>query len=431
MNNKINYNNNKKWAGRAIFHVDINSFYSSCEEIRDPSLKGQNHAVIMTHQENNNITKGVVATCSYEAKKRGVQSAMSLSKALELCPNLILLKVDKPYYNTISQKVMKILEKYGDTLEQASIDEAYLDCTNKISTLNTKVNAYAKLIKNTIKENCDGLLTSIGVATTKSVAKIASDYQKPNGLVIIHNDELKNFLDELEVERISGIGAKTQKILKEEMKINTIGQLAKADVQTLIERFGRRTGTWMWQVSNGEYHDPVVPRGDHISLSAETTLETFSRNRFEMKNFLKELVDKLYERVTNNGYQFRTVGIKLVRTNFSIETREQITEYELPQSLDDPTYEKLERDPRASKFLEKHGELYQVELDALPALVPDQFRQMLTDSVDQFYDDKIWRKTMKEIYEEYTQDRLNDELKSLMVYWDEMYSDPDPDHYKK
>ena len=106
------------------------------------------------------------------------------------------------------------------------------------------------------------------------------------------------------------------------MKINTIGQLAKTDVQTLIGRFGRKTGTWMWQVSNGEYKDPVVPRGDHVSLSAESTLEIFSRNRYELKNFLKELVDKLYERVTNNGYQFRTVGIKLVRTDFSIETRE-------------------------------------------------------------------------------------------------------------
>jgi DNA polymerase IV (archaeal DinB-like DNA polymerase) len=322
VNNKINFNDNKKWAGRAIFHVDINSFYSSCEEIRDPSLKGQYHAVIMTNQENNNITKGVVATCSYEAKKLGVQSAMSLNKAIELCPKLILLKVDKPYYNNISQKVMKILEKYGDTLEQASIDEAYLDCTNKISTLNTKVNEYANLIKKTIKENCDGLSTSIGVASTKSIAKIASDYQKPDGLTIVYDDELKNFLDKLEVERISGIGAKTQKILKEEMKINTISQLAETDVQTLIGRFGRKIGTWMWQVSNGEYNDPVVTRGDHASLSAESTLENFSQNRFELKDFLKELVNKLYERVTNNGYQFRTVGIKLVRTDFSIETRE-------------------------------------------------------------------------------------------------------------
>ena len=316
----MNYNDDKKWMGRAIFHVDINSFYSSCEEIRDPSLKGKYHAVIMTHQENK-ITKGVVATCSYEAKKLGLKSAMSLSKALELCPELILLKVDKRYYNEISEKVIKILQRYGDILEQASIDEAFLDCTGIISKLDTTISAHAKLIKKTIKENCGGLLTSIGVASTKSIAKIASDYQKPDGLTIVYDDELRDFLNPLEVEKISGIGTKTQKMLKE-MNIMTIGQLVKTDVQTLIERFGRKTGIWMWQVSNGQYNDPVIPRGDHVSLSAEFTLETFSLDRFQLKSFFEDLVNKLYERVTHNGYQFKTVGVKLVRTDFSIETRE-------------------------------------------------------------------------------------------------------------
>ena len=110
------------------------------------------------------------------------------------------------------------------------------------------------------------MLTSIGVATTKSVAKIASDYQKPDGLTIVHFDEMKNFLNTLEVERISGIGIKTQKILKEELKIKTIGELARTDVQVLIERFGKKTGTWMWQVANGEDNEPVIPRGDHVIL---------------------------------------------------------------------------------------------------------------------------------------------------------------------
>ena len=112
----------------------MNSFFSSCEEIKDPTLKGKPHAVIMTDQDNNNITKGVVATCSYEAKKLGVQSAMSLYKALELCPNLILKRVDRKFYSKMSHTVMEILEGYADTFEQASIDEAYLDCTNKISS---------------------------------------------------------------------------------------------------------------------------------------------------------------------------------------------------------------------------------------------------------------------------------------------------------
>jgi DNA polymerase IV (archaeal DinB-like DNA polymerase) len=288
----------------------------------------------MTDEENINITRGVVATCSYEAKRLGIQSAMSLYKAIELCPDLILRAVNRKYYSIISNSIMDILEKYADTFEQASIDEAYLDCTNKISSLDITVESYAKEIKMEIKEKCHGLSTSIGISTSKSVAKIASDYQKPDGLIIVHKDEVAIFLNPLEVETISGISEtisgiskKTQKILHKEMKINTIGQLAKIDVQILIHRFGKKIGTWMWQVSNGIENEPVIPRGDHISFSSESTLESFTRDSFtrdrqEIEKLLNELVDELHGKITNNGYQFRTVGIKLVRTDFSIETRE-------------------------------------------------------------------------------------------------------------
>src|ERR687898_1053089 len=318
--------NKKQWRGKAILHVDINSFYSSCEEIKNPSLKGKPHAVIMTPQDTNNITKGAVTTCSYEAKKLGVKSAMPLHKALKLCPNLILHSVDKKFYENISNQVMDILETYADIFEQASIDEAYLDCTNKISTssnTHVTVEEYALEIKKSIKEKCSVLLTSLGIATTKSVAKIASDYQKPDGLTVVPLDELKKFLNPLEVERISGIGIKTQKILKEEMNIKTIGELANTDVQILIERFGKKIGTWIWQVANGEDNDPVLPREKHLSLSNETTLEFVTNDKEIIKKSLYELIDELYERIKNNKYQFRTVGIKLMKTDFSIETQEK------------------------------------------------------------------------------------------------------------
>ena len=222
----------------------------------------------------------------------------------------------------ISEKVMGILERYVDTLEQASIDEAYLDCTRKISSINVTVDWYSKEIKKKIQDECHGLLTSIGVATTKSAAKIASDYQKPDGLTIVHFDEMKNFLEPLEVERISGIGIKTQKILKEELKIKTIGELVRTNVQVLIERFGKKTGTWMWQVANGEDDDKVTPRGDYVSLSNESTLENFTQDRKEIQEVLYHLIDELYDRISSYGYEYRTVGIKLVWTDFSIETRE-------------------------------------------------------------------------------------------------------------
>ena len=155
-------------------------------------------------------------------------------------------------------------------------------------------NGLKKLWRKLLKKR-SRLSTSIGVSTSKSVAKIASDYQKPDGLIIVHKNEVTIFLNPLEVERISGIGKKTQKILHNEMKINTIGQLAKIDVQILIQRFGKKIGTWMWQVSNGIENEPVIPRGNHISLSSESTIESFTRDRQEIEKLLNEQLTNYME----------------------------------------------------------------------------------------------------------------------------------------
>ena len=312
---------NRQWVGKIIFHIDLNSFYPSCEELRDQLLKGKTHAVIMTDKRTPNITKGVVASCSYEAKKLGVRSAMPLSKALKLCPNLILKPVDLTYYKQISEKVIALLESYSDTLEQASIDEAYLDCTNKISTSGLTIEQYALVMKKAIKEQCD-LLCSIGVASTKSAAKIASDYKKPDGLTIVSPDNLQIFLKPLEVERIPGVGTKTEEILKIEMGIESIGQLAICDVQKLMDRLGKK-GIWLWQVATGQDHESVEPREDYLSFSNEYTLERFTNNKQLILKGLTSLVNELYEKVNENGYEFRTVGIKLVNVDFTIVTKEK------------------------------------------------------------------------------------------------------------
>jgi DNA polymerase IV (archaeal DinB-like DNA polymerase) len=311
------FNSNEKWIGRVIACIDLNAFYPSCEELRDPSLKGKAHAVIMTDEKIGDIMKGAVSSCSYEARRYGITSAMSLSKAKSLCPDLILRPVDIPYYRGISEQVMNAIQVYADTLEQASIDEAFMDCTIKIHGENPET--YAVNIKNTIKEKCGGLSCSIGVTSTKSAAKIASDYEKPDGLTVVYPNELKKFLDPLDVEKVAGIGPKTQRALNE-MGINTLGQLGKADVQKLIERFGKN-GYWMWKVANGTDDDIVAPRTDNVSLSTEYTLDTYTRDKEKIHRHLDELVDEIYQRVREHGYLFRTVGIKLVRTNFSVETR--------------------------------------------------------------------------------------------------------------
>ena len=316
-----NYGHNQ-WIGRIILCVDLNAFFPSCEELRDPSLIGKPHAVIMTDQNKGSITKGAVASCSYEARRYGIKSAMSLSKAKELYPDLILNPVDIPYYREISDKVMRILEEYADSLEQSSIDEAYLDCTLKInSNPSVTIEDYALQIKKSINEQCR-LLTSIGVANTKSVAKIASDFKKPDGLTIVSPDRLSDFLQKMSVDAISGIGTKTRRILREEFGIETIGHLASQDVQRLIERFGKRHGLWMWQVANGRDNEAVIPREDNISISSEQTLYPFTRDKEKLLKFLNELVEEVYRRASRKGYEFRTVGIKIVKSDFSIETRE-------------------------------------------------------------------------------------------------------------
>lgn len=304
------------WTGRVVMCVDLNAFYPSCEELREPALAGKPHAVIMTDQKRDRITKGVVSSCSYEARRFGVRSAMPLTRALALCPDLVLRLVDIPYYQQVSEKVMGVLEQFADALEQASIDEAFLDCTKSAAA---DPYEYAARIKAAVMEQC-GLRVSIGVAPSKSIAKIASDFKKPDGLTVVHPQQMEKFLAPLEVGRISGIGPKKQQALKK-IGVETIGQLAACDVQKLMERFGRN-GLWMWRVANGSDDEAVQPREEHVSLSTEHTLDEFTRDRDRILVYLRELVDEIYDRLVRRGYMFRTVGVKLVRSDFTIETRE-------------------------------------------------------------------------------------------------------------
>lgn len=309
------------WIGKVIMCVDLNAFYPSCEELRDPDLKGKPHAVIMTDQKTKEITKGVVSSCSYGARRYGVNSAMPLSKAKLLCPDLILRPVNIRYYSEVSKGVMKILAEFADVLEQSSIDEAFLDCT--LRNGHGAPEDLAMKIKDRIKDKC-GLLCSIGVTSTKSSAKIASDYKKPDGLTVVYPYNLAKFLEPLEVNKVAGIGPKTHERLKE-MGIDTLGQLAKADVKKLVEKFGVN-GQWMWDVANGRDEELVIPRGDHISISTETTLDRHTSNKAKVVEILYDLVDEIFERAIRSDYLFRTIGVKLVRADFTIETRE--TSYE-------------------------------------------------------------------------------------------------------
>jgi DNA polymerase IV (DinB-like DNA polymerase) len=228
----------------------------------------------------------------------------------------MLRPVDIQYYQQVSEKVMGVLAQFADVLEQASIDEAFLECTKAAAT---DPYGHATRIMAAVREQC-GLRVSIGVAISKSIAKIASDFRKPDGLTVVHPQQMSRFLAPLGVGKISGIGPKTQQTLKK-IGIETVGQLATCDVQKLMDLFGRN-GLWMWKVANGSDDQSVMPREDHVSLSTEHTLDEPTRDREMMLSCLSELVDEIHDRLVGNGYMFRTVGVKIVRTDFSIETRE-------------------------------------------------------------------------------------------------------------
>jgi DNA polymerase IV (archaeal DinB-like DNA polymerase) len=158
------------------------------------------------------------------------------------------------------------------------------------------IEEYATKIKDTIKQQCGGLPSSIGVSPTKSAAKIASDFKKPEGFTIVYPDQIQKFLENLEVYRIAGIGTKTHQVLKDEMGIQTIDQLSKHDVQVLKDRYGKKNGLWMWQAANGKDNDPVMRREDNISLSTEETLDRATTDRKNTLKYLYGLVDEIYAR---------------------------------------------------------------------------------------------------------------------------------------
>ena len=209
---------------KVILHVDMDSFFSAVEVRETPELKGlpvivgggiraeeEKEKVIEEHDKK---IRGVVSTCSYEARAYGIHSAMPLSKAYELCTDAKFLPVNMPLYKRVSGEIMVILRKYADKIEQVSIDEAFLDVSTKVRRDWNDAREYAQLIKREILEK-EELTCSIGIAPNKTIAKIASDFVKPDGLTVVEQEKAKEFLAPLPVKKIPGVGPKTEEMLKQ------------------------------------------------------------------------------------------------------------------------------------------------------------------------------------------------------------------------
>jgi DNA polymerase IV (DinB-like DNA polymerase) len=300
---------------RIILHVDMDAFYSSVEQRENPDLIGQ--PVIVGADPKGGKGRGVVAGCSYEARKFGVHSAQPISVAYRLCPNGIYLKPDFPLYERVSELVMGVLRQFTEKLERMSIDEAFMDATDKISGFQ-EASAFAARIKDEVKEKIR-LTCSVGVAPNKSIAKIASDFKKPDGLTIVPPERVQMFLAPLPVSKISGIGKKSTEVL-EMLGIKTIGDLAAAHPSKLTEAFGKY-GTRLWQVANGVDDEDVTTSYSIKSISSETTFEEDVEDRGKVKEALNLLIQDVHSRVLSQKVLFRTVGIKVRLEDFTTFTR--------------------------------------------------------------------------------------------------------------
>lgn len=297
---------------RIIFHLDMDAFFASIEIARNPSLKGK--PVIIGGQPNQ---RGVVSTCSYEARRYGVRSAMSLKEAYRRCPKGVFLDGNYSLYRTISEKIMDILRLITYKVEVVSIDEAYLDVTDEVELFGSS-QSLAQFIKNAIFKKT-GLTCSVGIATNKLIAKIASGFAKPAKLCEIPPGEEKAFLAPLPIQTIPGIGPKTEAILKED-QIKIIEDLQKMSLDALMQKYGAR-GHYFYFAALGIDERPVDWLGQlPKSIGAETTFEVDQTDREVIVKALVELVEKACRHLKVQKMYTGAITLKLRDSGFTTIT---------------------------------------------------------------------------------------------------------------
>jgi DNA polymerase IV (DinB-like DNA polymerase) len=299
---------------RIIFHLDMDHFYTAVEEREHPEYKGK--PVVVGADPKQGAGRGVVSTSNYEARKVGIRSGMPISSAWKACPEAIYLRPNYPLYIRVSNEIMAIARKYAGKFEQWGIDEAFLDVTAKVKDY-AEAEALAKQIKQEISEK-EHLTCSIGVGPNKLTAKVASDYQKPDGLTVVKEDEVEQFLAPLPVRRLLWVGRKTEEKLKT-MGISTIGDLARYDPTVLVETFGVM-GTQMHLMARGIDRSEVEPRTEVKSISHETTFEEDTDDAGVVLSALDALSEAVAQEAANQQLFFKTGTVKVRYENFETHT---------------------------------------------------------------------------------------------------------------
>jgi DNA polymerase-4 len=295
---------------RKIIHVDMDAFYASVEQRDDPQLRGQ--PVIVAWRGK----RSVVCAASYEARKFGVRSAMPAVQAERLCPHAVFVPPDFPRYRAVSRSVREIFLRHTDLVEPLSLDEAYLDVTkNKIGL--PSATHVARMIREQIREELH-LTASAGIAANKFLAKIASDWRKPDGLFVIKPAESIDFLTSLTVERLPGVGKVTARRLTA-LGVRTVGEIRSFEAGVLQQQFGRY-GLRLFELARGIDNNPVEPNRPTQSISAEDTFES-DVLLAETDPTIRRLAEKVWQASRKEPRIARTVVLKLKTAEFSILTR--------------------------------------------------------------------------------------------------------------
>ena len=303
-------------TARTIFHVDMDAFYASVEQRDHPEYRGR--PVIVGADPQNGQGRGVVAACSYEARRFGVHSALPISHAWRLCPNGIYIRPDMARYKEASRAIRAIFREITELVEPLSIDEAFLDVTKQAPTANQALEL-ARRLKASIWEK-QQLKASVGIAPNKFAAKIASDLQKPDALVLVREEDLIHFLDPLPISRLWGVGPRTEEKLHR-LGLRTIGQIRESDPERLVRQFGR-LGTHLWQLANGLDDRPVVVSRTAKSISQERTFARDTRDAKLLRETLRHLSEKVADHLKASGNTAGTVVVKLRYSDFTTFTRQ-------------------------------------------------------------------------------------------------------------
>ena len=306
-----------------VFHIDFDYFYAQCEENRSPELKSKPVCVCVFSDRGED--SGAIATANYTARKYGVKSGIPIAfakKRLEERKDAVFLPVDFDLYSKISEEAMEIMKENADIFEYVGRDEAYLDVTKRVEGNFEKANHLAQQIKNSIREKIK-LTCSVGISPNKLISKIASDFQKPDGLTAVPPEKIKSFLDQLKIRSIPGIGKKTEGRFLE-MNLKTIEDVKKIDIFTLNKEFGRKTGAYIYNAVRGMDDEAVKEREARIQYSKITTLKKDSKDYQLLSENITELCKEVHGIVKKNNQMFKSIGIHFVQSDLSNKSKSRM-----------------------------------------------------------------------------------------------------------